>query len=82
MIKHEWRIVRGAKPRQWEIQTRCFVFDESGRVITGHDWARHSEASSKRGALSRIMLLRDRGEKVSWQGGPMRLGIALMESCS
>jgi hypothetical protein len=82
MIKHEWRIVRGAKPRQWDIQTRVFVISASGQVTMGQDWTRHSVATSKRAALARIMVLRDRGEKVSWEGGPMRLGIALMESCS
>ena len=83
MLKTDWRIVKSVTKRgKWDIETRVFLCDAKGRVESmAQNWARHSAADSKGAALSRIMLLRERGETVSWEGRVMRLGIARLESC-
>ena len=81
-LKTDWRIVKSVSRRgQWDIETRVYLCDAGGRVETmAQNWARHSVAASKSAALHRVMLLRERGEPVSWKGGPIRLGIALIDS--
>ena len=80
-IKTDWRIVKSVSKRgQWDIETRVFLCDPAGRVETmAQNWARHSVAASKRAAFARIMLIRERGERVTWEGGALRLGLALVE---
>jgi len=87
MIKHDWRIVKSDNPKfggRWNIESRAFLQESRSDGSIGwtmaHNWSRHSSANTKRAALARIMLLRERGEPVSWEGGPIKLGIALMES--
>ena len=86
MLKTDWRIVKSSNPKfggKWDVETRVFLCDAKGRVESmAQNWARHSAADSKGAALSRIMLLRERGETVSWEGRAMRLGIATLESCN
>ena len=88
MIRHDWRIVKSDNPKfgRWNIESRAFIGaeSESGAMKweMAHNWTRHSAAPSKRAALARIMLLRERGEPVSWEGGrPIRLGIVTFVSC-
>ena len=84
-IKTDWRIVKSINPKfgRWDIETRHFLKEigEDGRATWNmeRDWTRHSAAETKRAALARVMLLRERGETVSWEGGPIRLGIALIQ---
>ena len=85
-IQHDWRIVKSLNPKfggPWDIECRIWekTVEPSGRVRWEMlaNWHRHSPARSKRAALSRIMLLRERGEYVTWQGGPIRLGVAPIE---
>ena len=81
MLKNDWRIVKSATRRgQWDIETRTFTRDAQGAWELAQNWTRHSVADSKRAALARIMILRERGERVTWSGGPIRLGVALMEA--
>lgn len=87
MIKRDWRIVKSDNPKfgRWNIESRASWQESRPDGSIGwtmeRNWTRHSAAQSKRAALARIMLLRERGETVSWEGGPIRLGIALIESC-
>ena len=87
-IKTDWRIVKSSNPKfggAWEIETRLFeqISNPDGSIASEmvHNWQRHSPAATKKAALSRIMLLRERGETVSWSGPPIRLGLALISSC-
>lgn len=81
MLKNDWRIVKSATKRgQWDIETRVFTRDAAGAWELAQNWTRHSVADSKRAALARVMLLRERGERVTWTGGPIRLGVALIEA--
>lgn len=81
MLKNDWRIVKSATKRgQWNIETRAFTRDAAGAWELAQNWTRHSVAGSKRAALARVMLLRERGERVTWTGGPIRLGVALIEA--
>lgn len=85
-IQHDWRIVKSINPKfggAWDIECRIWEKqEEPGGPIKWDmlaNWHRHSPAKTKREALARIMLLRERGEHVTWHGGPIRLGIALVE---
>lgn len=83
-IKTDWRIVKSPFKRgRWDIETRLFLRNIApGGAVSWemvHNWQAHSTAASKRAALARAMLLRERGETVSWSGPAMRLGIALIE---
>lgn len=83
-IKTDWRLVKSPFERgRWDIETRLFLRNiaPDGAVSWEliHNWRRHSTAASKRAALARVMLLRERGEIVTWSGPAMRLGLALIE---
>lgn len=47
----------------------------------GHEWGIMGRYRTRRAALVVAFMMRERGEPVSWHGGPIRLGIALVESC-
>ena len=79
-LKFDWRIVKSARRGRWDIETRIFTRDAQGAWELAQNWTRHSVADSKRAALARIMILRERGERVTWSGGPIRLGVALVEA--
>jgi len=80
MIKTDWRIVKSASKRgAWDIETRAF---EQHKRADGYvtwqmvrNWSRHSTAQSKRAAIVRASMLRNRGESVSWEGKAISLEI-------
>jgi hypothetical protein len=85
-VHHDWRIVKSINPKfggAWDIECRIWekTVNQSGLVKWSMlaNWHRHSPARSKQAALARIMLLRERGEYVTWQGSAIRLGIALID---
>jgi hypothetical protein len=78
MIKTDWRIIKSATKRNaWDIETRAF--EQSTRddgYLTWNmvrNWSRHSTANSKRAAIVRASMLRNRGEIVSWNGNAISL---------
>lgn len=85
MIKTDWRIVKSASKRNaWDIETRAFeqVTRDDGYVSWSmlRNWSRHSTAASKRAAYCRIVMMKERGEIVSWSGGPIRIGSKSIDS--
>jgi len=83
-IKTDWRIVKSPFKRgAWDIETRMFLrnvaLDGAVSWSMERNWHIHSSATTKRAALARVMLLRERGETVTWSGPAMRLGIALID---
>ena len=80
-LKTDWRIVKSSSARgEWLIESRMFMKNDDGAWELLHNWNKHSRANGKKSALNRSMILRDRGDRVFWDGGPMRLGIALISS--
>ena len=76
MFQH-WRIIKTERPRQpWALQSKAFMRD--GYVS---QWETVSHYSSRKAAIHVGMIMRDRGEPISWPGGAVRMGIALVESC-
>ena len=75
---HHWRIIKtGTNPRKpWQLQSKAFLPD--GYVS---QWERVSDYPSRKAAISVGMIMRDRGEPISWQGGAVRIGIARVNSC-
>jgi len=78
MIKTDWRIVKSVNKRgAWDIETRAFAQHKraDGYVIWEmvRNWSRHSTAQSKRAAITRATMLRDRGETISWEGKAISL---------
>ena len=83
-IKTDWRLVKSPFERgRWDIETRIFLLNAApGGSVSWElvdNWQFHSSAASKRAALARVMLVKERGEIVTWSGPAMRLGLALIE---
>jgi hypothetical protein len=82
-MKIDWRISKSSNPKfggPWQIETRVW-FEENGQLTIGENWTRHSAAATRKAAIARAMLLRQRGERISWPGGAVRMGIALVDPC-
>ena len=75
MFKH-WRVVKihkGCNP--WLLQSKTFFEDQT------YEWETLSSYPSRKAAIHVGMIMRDRGEPISWPGGAVRMGIALVEPC-
>lgn len=77
-IRKDWRVLKSATVRgQWDIETRGFIQeqDSAGRVSWRmvHNWTRHSCAPSKRAAVTRANLLRERGDPLNYEGRAVRI---------
>jgi hypothetical protein len=73
-MKTDWKIEKdsAAPPKgRWILKYRP----------EGHAWGTMGRYSTRRAALTVAFLMRERGERVSWHGGPIRMGLALVESC-
>lgn len=82
-MKIDWYITKASNPKfggAWEIRTRVW-FMENGQWTIGDNWTRHSAAATRKAAIQRAMILRERGERISWDGRAIRMGIGLVESC-
>ena len=78
MKKVDWRIVKSITYKgKWDIERRIFdrKTDDAGKVSweLTQNWHRHSVANTKRAAITRAMLLKNRDETLTWEGGPVRL---------
>lgn len=78
MIKTDWRIVKSITYKgKWDIERRIFdrKIDGAGKVswYLVQNWHRHSVADTKRAAVTRAMLLKNRDETLMWEGGPIKL---------
>jgi len=76
-MKTQWRIVKTErKAFPWQLQS---LHDFGDGECTG--WEKLSDYKTRKAAITVGMLMRNRGEPISWQGGAIRMGIALVESC-
>ena len=77
---HHWRIVKTDSRKLWALQSMSFMRDEAGN-LTSSPWQTVSHYPTRKQAITVGMIMRDRGEPISWHGGAVRMGIALVESC-
>ena len=77
MIKStQWRIVKNYDKSAWLLQNRHLLDD--GKLT---NWDTLNTYKTRKRAVAVGMLMRERGEPISWEGGAIRMGIALVESC-
>jgi hypothetical protein len=77
MIKStEWRIVKNYSKSAWLLQNRHRLDDSK---VT--HWETLNVCKTRKRAVTVGMLMRERGEPISWEGGAIRMGLALVESC-
>lgn len=48
----------------------------------GGQWGRLSSYPTRKAAAHVAMIMRERGDPVSWEGPPIRLGLALIDPCA
>jgi hypothetical protein len=76
-MKKHWRIVKtDRKAFPWQLQSLCYLDDG-----TCSGWSKLSDYKTRKAAINVGMIMRERGEPISWEGGAIRMGIALVESC-
>lgn len=74
-MRTHWRIDKLA-PNKWSIMSNVFFSDG-----TCSGWGKLSHYPTRKAALTVAMIMRERGEPISWQGGAVRMGIAIVEPC-
>jgi hypothetical protein len=75
-MKTHWRIAKIPNTTlPWQLQSMHHFSDG-----TCSPWEKLSNYKTRKQALTIGMLLRDHGEPISWEGGAIRMGIALVES--
>jgi hypothetical protein len=72
----QWRIVKNSDKSAWLLQNRHIL--DCGKVT---HWYTLNLYKTRKRAVTVGMLMRERGEPISWPGGAIRMGIALVESC-
>ena len=80
-LKHEWLIeprtnISGRK--RWYLMHRIVEID--GQPHAGK-WDVLSWYPTRKQAVTVGMIMRERGERISWPGGPLKMGIATVEPC-
>lgn len=73
-MMHEWLIQKEGK--KWNLSSRATL--EDGTISP---WSLVGLYKTRRSAITVGMLMRNRGEKISWPGGSIQIGIATVASC-
>jgi len=74
-MKTQWEVKR-KDSKTWPLWSRVKLDDG-----TVSPWQKMGTYPTRKAAVNVAMVLRDRGEPIAWPGGPIRMGIALVESC-
>ena len=74
-MQSQWEVKR-IGVRKWALWSRSRIAGE-----TFSSWHKMGTYSTRRAAIETGMILRERGEPIAWDGGPIRIGIALIEPC-
>ena len=72
-MRTDWKIERitsNPRARRWALRYRP----------AGYGWETMAHYATRKAALTMAYMLRERGDPIAWEGGPIRLGIALVES--
>ena len=73
-MTHEWCIKKEGK--KWILSSRVKLDDD-----IWHGWSIVGTYKTRRSAITVGMLMRNRGETISWPGGSIQIGIATVASC-
>ena len=74
-MQSQWEVKR-TSAKVWTLWSQTRLPD--GTVSA---WQKMGTYGTRKAAVTVGMLLRDRGERISWPGGAIRMGLALVESC-
>lgn len=76
-MKTHWRIIKTDREQfPWRLEGNHHFEDG-----TCSGWEKLSDYKTRKAAITVGMLIRERGESLSWPGGAIRMGIAMVESC-
>jgi hypothetical protein len=74
-MQSQWEVKRIGVGK-WALWSRSRIAGEPYSA-----WQKMGTYKTRRAAIETGMILRERGEPIAWDGGPIRIGIALLESC-
>lgn len=75
--KTHWRITKHAgETSPWYLESQSLLDDGSATP-----WSRIGRYRTRKAAITVGMVMRDRGDPISWPGNAVRMGIALVASC-
>ena len=74
-MKSQWEVTRIGVGK-WALWSRRTISEGNFSL-----WMKMGTYGTRRAAIETGMILRERGEPIAWPGGPIRMGIALVESC-
>ena len=78
MIKFtQWRVTKhSGQTMAWHLESQSMLDDG-----TATPWGQIGRYRTRKAAVTVGMIMRERGERISWPGGAIRMGIALVDSC-
>ena len=78
MIKStQWRVTKHAgETSPWYLESQSMLTDGMATP-----WGRIGRYRTRKAAITVGMLMRERGERITWPGSAIRMGIALVSSC-
>jgi hypothetical protein len=74
-MKSQWQVKR-ANDKTWQLWSRSQIGEEPFA-----SWQKMATYKTRKAAVQTGMILRDRGELITWPGGAIKMGIALVEPC-
>lgn len=74
-MQSQWEVKR-IGVRKWALWSRRKISEGNFSL-----WIKMGTYGTRRAAIETGMILRERGEAIAWDGGPIRMGIALVEPC-
>lgn len=72
-MRTDWKIekIKGApRAKAWALRYRP----------AGYGWETMSHYPTRKAALTMAYIMRERGDPISWEGGPIRLGVILVDA--
>ena len=73
----QWRVTKHmGETSPWYLESQCLLDDG-----TSTPWGRIGRYRTRKAAITVGMVMRERGEPISWPGNAIRMGLAMVESC-
>jgi len=73
-MKQQWKVEKEGK--NWVLYSQPTLDDGT---ICG--WGKIGTYKTRRFALTTGFILREKGERITWPGGALRMGIAMVDPC-
>ena len=73
-MTQQWKVEKYGK--LWTLHSQATLDDG-----TSETWTLVGTYKTRRSAITTGMLLRDRGERITWPGGAVRMGLAMVDPC-